>query len=70
MLETKRFADRPPRQKKIVGLTLVVSLVIVGYAERDLQRRPEKQIRGSRLAWRLAILNALGALAYLGLGRR
>jgi hypothetical protein len=70
MLEKKRFADRPPIQKATLGLVLVVSLAVVGFAERDLQSRPEEQIRGSRAVWRLASLNAIGALAYLGLGRR
>jgi hypothetical protein len=70
MLEKKRFGDRPPLQKGLLGLILVISLAIVGFAERDLQSRPEEQIRGSRFAWRLASLNAVGAVAYLRLGRR
>jgi hypothetical protein len=70
MLKGKRFGDRPPLQKGFLGLVLVISLVIVGFAERDLQGRPEEQIRGSSLAWRVASLNAVGALAYLGFGRR
>ena len=70
MLEGKRFSERSPAEKAIVGVLLLVSLGIVGFAERDLQRRPEEQVRGSKPAWRLAGLNAVGALAYLGLGRR
>lgn len=70
MSKSKPFADRPPLQKGFISLVLVISLVIVGFAERDLKTRPEEEIRGSRLAWRLASLNAIGALAYLGLGRR
>lgn len=70
MTEKKRFRDRSPAEKGLLGLILVVSLAIVGFAERDLQARPEKQVRGPKLAWRLAGLNALGALAYLGVGRR
>jgi hypothetical protein len=70
MFEKKPFGDRPPLQRALLGLILALSLVIVGFAERDLQSRPEDQIRGSRFAWRLASLNAVGALAYLRLGRR
>jgi hypothetical protein len=70
VLQKKKFRERSPVEKAMVGVLLLVSLGIVGFAERDLQQRPEKQIRGSKLAWRLAGLNALGALAYLGLGRR
>lgn len=70
MLEKKRFAERSPVEKAMVGVLLLVSLGIVGLAERDLRRRPAQQVRGSKLVWRLASLNAVGALAYLGLGRR
>ncbi len=71
MLKKKRkFSERSPAEKAMLGVLMVVSLGIVGLAERDLQRRPAPQVRGSKLIWRLASLNALGALAYLGLGRR
>ena len=49
---------------------LVVSLGLVTAAERDIQRRPADQVRGSRLLWRLICLNALGAVGYLRWGRR
>ena len=52
-----------------VGL-LAVSLAIVITAERDLHRRPDDEIRGEKRLWRVASLNALGALAYLRWGRR
>jgi hypothetical protein len=70
MPKKKKFSERSPVEKALLGVLLLVSLTIVGFAERDLQQRPEKRVRGSKLAWRLASLNALGALAYLGLGRR
>ena len=66
----KRFADRPPLERVLIGLLFVASLGLVAFAERDIQRRPEDQIRGPKLAWRAASLNALGALAYLAVGRR
>ncbi len=64
------FRDRPPLQKAFIALTTLASLVVVGFAERDLQGRPEEQIRGNRFVWRFASLNAFGALAYLCFGRR
>lgn len=70
MSKKNSFADRPPLQKAFIVLMTLASLVIVGFAERDLQARPAEQIRGSRFAWRLASLNAVGALAYLRFGRR
>ena len=66
----KSFGDRPPLQRAFIVLVTLLSLAIVGYAERDLQGRPEERIRGSRFVWRLASLNAFGALAYLRFGRR
>jgi hypothetical protein len=65
----KRFSERSKRGKAIAILVGVVSLIIVGIAERDLHTRPEEQIRGRKLVWRLVGLNALGALGYLRWGR-
>jgi hypothetical protein len=70
MFEKKKFSERSPIEKAMVGVLLLVSLGIVGFAERDLQRRPQQQVRGNKLVWRIVGLNAFGALAYLGLGRR
>jgi hypothetical protein len=69
MSKKRRFGERPPLQKAFIAVVTLASLAIVGFAERDLQGRPE-EIRGSRFAWRLASLNAFGALAYLRFGRR
>lgn len=70
MLKKKRFGDRSPVEKVVIGLVLLVSLAIVGFAEQDIQRRQEEDIRGPKALWRLVSLNALGALGYLGIGRR
>ncbi|MBS1881367.1 MAG: hypothetical protein JSS97_00245 [Actinobacteria bacterium] len=66
----KKLKDRSPSEKGLIGLLLIASLAIVAFAERDIQRRPRAEIRGPKLAWGVASLNALGALAYLGIGRR
>jgi hypothetical protein len=47
-----------------------VSLVLVAAAERDIQRRPADQLRGSKPLWRLVCLNGLGAINYFLWGRR
>jgi hypothetical protein len=49
---------------------LVISLAVVGAAQRDIHKRPSGEIRGSKLLWRLVSFNALGAAAYLKWGRR
>jgi hypothetical protein len=59
----------PARQVGVSGL-LVAALALVATAERDIQRRPSSEVRGSKLIWRLACLNAVGAVSYLLLGRR
>jgi hypothetical protein len=69
-MKGKQFSQRSPIEKAAIGIAFIVSLAIVGVAERDIQRRAAPEIRGPKLAWRAASLNAIGALAYLGLGRR
>ena len=58
------------KQSHVAAGAIAVSVLIVATAERDIQRRPELEIHGSKRLWRLASLNALGALAYLRWGRR
>lgn len=59
-----------PGRRALAGISIAVSLVIVALAERDLHGRPDAQVRGDKRLWRLVCLNALGALAYFGWGRR
>lgn len=70
MTKKKQFRDRSPVEKGLLGLVFAVSLAIVGFAERDIQRRSAEEVRGPKLLWRAISLNAVGALAYLGAGRR
>jgi hypothetical protein len=47
MSKKRRFGERSALQKAFIALVTLVSLAIVGFAERDLQIRPEEQIRGA-----------------------
>ncbi|HEX5900877.1 MAG TPA: hypothetical protein VFY32_15845 [Solirubrobacteraceae bacterium] len=67
---TKSFKDLSPGHRVLASVLIAVSLGLVAAAERDLQRRPATQVRGSKNLWRLVCLNALGAAAYLRWGRR
>jgi hypothetical protein len=67
---TKSFTDLSPGHRVLVSVLIAVSLGLVAAAERDLQRRPATQVRGSKNLWRLVCLNALGAATYLRWGRR
>ena len=61
--------DGDTGRKSIAAVVIAASLIIVGIAERDLSRRPDRKIRGSKTIWRLASFNAIGAVAYLVFGR-
>jgi hypothetical protein len=67
----KQFREQySPAQRLAISALLTVALAIVATAERDLQRRPASEVRGSKLLWRVVCLNALGAAAYFRWGRR
>jgi hypothetical protein len=66
----KQFRQKSPGQQFSAFAALLVSLVLVTVAQRDIQHRPADQIRGSRPLWRFVCLNALGAVGYLRWGRR
>ena len=66
---TKSLKDLSPGHRVLASVLIAISLVLVAAAERDLQRRPAAQVRGSKPLWRLVCLNALGALGYFRWGR-
>jgi hypothetical protein len=66
----RKFGEYSPARQRTIIVVLLLSLGIVAAGERDLQRRPAEQIRGSKLLWRFACLNAFGALSYFRWGRR
>ena len=70
MPAVKNFKDLPPERRVLAGVVLAVGLVLVAAAERDLQRRGQDEVKGPKLLWRLASLNALGAIGYFKFGRR
>jgi hypothetical protein len=66
----QRFSERSPAKRAMLAVIFVVSLGLVTAAERDIQRRPAEQVRGSKALWRLVCLNGLGAVSYFRWGRR
>ena len=59
-----------PTARRAVWALLAVEAVLIGAAERDIQRRPAERIRGHKLLWRaLATQNVIGPAAYYGFGR-
>jgi hypothetical protein len=60
-----------PMGRRVVWALLAFDAVLIGVAERDIQRRPAERIRGPKLLWRaLATQNVVGPAAYYGFGRR
>jgi hypothetical protein len=66
---TEPAPPRSPRQRRIATVAIVISLGIVGVAQRDLHRRSAEEVRGRRWIWRIVNANALGVLAYFRWGR-
>lgn len=66
----KNLRDLSPRQRALALTVMGGSLSLVAAAERDLHVRSSAQVRGDKRLWRLLCLNALGAVAYFGWGRR
>jgi hypothetical protein len=71
-LDTRPVIKRPrsPARRSLAAVLVAISIALVAVAERDLHRRPDKQIRGDKRLWRIVCLNAIGAAGYLLCGRR
>lgn len=50
--------------------TVVLWAIITPWVWRDLRRRPNDLVRGSKWIWAMASTNLSGSLAYLVVGRR
>ncbi|QMU78121.1 hypothetical protein GXW83_22895 [Streptacidiphilus sp. PB12-B1b] len=61
-----------PQRKKLLAAVLVpVQVVSAGLAWRDLARRSDDQVRGSKKLWRgFVLLNPGNSLVYWLFGRR
>jgi hypothetical protein len=70
MSQVSRSSEMSAQRRGVLAIVFAVALSIVFVAERDLHQRPEADVRGKKVLWRVVCLNALGALAYLRWGRR
>jgi Phospholipase_D-nuclease N-terminal len=71
MESKKRWSDLTPTQQGLILASAAVELALTATAIIDLARRPADQIRGPKPLWLLGcIIQPLGPLAYLALGRR
>jgi hypothetical protein len=69
-MTSTRFRDLSPAGKVVAWIAMAISIAIIGAAERDIHHRADEEVAGSKVLWRLASLNALGALSYFRWGRR
>jgi hypothetical protein len=70
-VEKKRWSDLTRTQQLLIIASAGVELVLTATALVDLARRPADQIRGPKPLWALGcIVQPLGPVAYLALGRR
>ena len=61
--------QKPPLLLIVPALIVHVTFWVLTW--RDLSRRTDAEVRGSRVLWRIAsALNSLGSLGYWTLGRR
>jgi hypothetical protein len=71
MAERKSWQEMSPRQRASVGLLGVIQVTLLLAALRDLRRRSDDQINGSRRLWKAAVfINYIGPIAYFWKGRR
>jgi hypothetical protein len=71
MHSREHFRDLPPAKRIAVVAGAAVQLTLLAAAQRDIQRRPAAEIRGSKLRWRLiCLINFVGPLSYFAFGRQ
>lgn len=67
----RQWSELSPEARAGVVLGAVIELVLTTIAMRDLSRRDRAQVRGPKWLWRLlAVVQPVGPIAYLALGRR
>jgi hypothetical protein len=67
----KKWSDLSPTQKGACIAGGVAEIVLTAYVVRDLAKRPAEAVRGPKALWALGmILQPVGPVAYLGVGRR
>jgi hypothetical protein len=71
MAQNKSWAEMSARQRAGIATMGLVQMVLLFAALRDLRRRPEEAINGSKRLWRAAVfINLIGPIAYFWKGRR
>ena len=57
--------------KYVLGALVAVEVIIAALTFRDLKRRPDEEVRGSKRFWRvISLVNPGNSIAYWLFGRR
>lgn len=67
----RQWKELSPGARRAATIAVVIQVVLLALAHRDISRRPAAQIRGKKTVWRLVTLvNFIGPLTYFACGRR
>jgi hypothetical protein len=68
---TKLSGSTRERKKSLLAIAILIGVVSCALAWRDIARRNDNEVRGSKLLWRIIItLNPGNSLFYWLLGRK
>jgi hypothetical protein len=71
MAERKSWQELSPRQRAGMGVLGIIQVALLIAALRDLRKRSDEEINGSRRLWKAAVfINYIGPIAYFWKGRR
>jgi hypothetical protein len=71
MAQNKSWAEMSTRQRAGIATMGLVQMVLLVAALRDLRRRPQEAINGSKRLWTAVVfINFIGPIAYFWKGRR
>jgi hypothetical protein len=67
----KRWSELSPQQRTLIVVSGVAEFILTTLAIRDLRDRPKAEVRGWKIAWRMAmVVQPFGPLLYFIVGRR
>jgi Phospholipase_D-nuclease N-terminal len=66
-----KWSDLSKRQRTLLAAAATAEATLKIAALVDIDRRPADQIRGPKIAWRLAmVVNFIGPVSYFAFGRK
>lgn len=67
----QKWSDLSPAHQRVIIVGGVIEVVVTAAALRDIARRPDSEVRGSKVAWMSSfVVQPFGPLGYWLFGRR